>query len=72
MTKWCVCGKEAKFKIGTIESHPLGKSIKIHNVPHHYCNDCGSFWYDINLKISSYAVYAFKNDMDEIDFNKQI
>lgn len=69
----CICGKEGTFKIGTVTHHPKDTEIKIHNIPHEYCNFCGAIWYDIlKVKPSKYIKYAYENGLSEIDYNTNL
>lgn len=65
----CLCGSNGTYRMGTILYTPSDVEIKVHNVPHYHCDDCGEIWYDCEVSPSIFVIQAYKNGLNEIDLN---
>jgi YgiT-type zinc finger domain-containing protein len=62
----CRCGGYAKHQIGDVE-HGIGsKRIIVKNVPHYYCEVCGTASYGTDVNVSSLLKDAYSKDLNEI------
>ncbi|MBJ7572691.1 MULTISPECIES: YgiT-type zinc finger protein [Bacillus mojavensis subgroup] len=65
----CSCGNEMKQTVGTVIHKINGKQIKLHNIPHYECADCGTIEYNIKqVKVTPLLRYALKHDLNEVDY----
>jgi YgiT-type zinc finger domain-containing protein len=69
-TLGCICGAEMVYKEGTITRNIKGKEIHVHNVPHFECPDCGERAFDLNIRLSSLVVKAYKDGISDIIYQK--
>jgi len=67
----CSCGKIARKREGSSEFFIGPRKIIIKNIPHFYCSYCDKDIFDSTLAIEDLLMYAFKNSMDEIDWNER-
>ncbi len=67
----CICGKMAKFKIGTIDFSVGKTNIVVHNLPHFSCELCEYVSFDSGVNVDGALRYAFQKGLKEIDFKKK-
>lgn len=67
----CICGKKAELQHGTRYFTIRNKEIALKNVPHFYCSYCEKASYDSSVNVDELLIYAYKNALDEVDWNKR-
>lgn len=66
--RYCICGKEKKKQIGTVEYFIQDFKIVIHRVPHFLCGYCGTRSYDSKENIIELLKWAYKSRIGELDY----
>ncbi|RYG72135.1 YgiT-type zinc finger protein [Lentibacillus lipolyticus] len=65
----CKCGGYAKHRIGDVE-HVIGsKKMIIKNVPHYYCEFCGTTSYGTGVNVSKLLKEAYSKNLSEIFYH---
>lgn len=67
----CSCGNTAKRREGNSEFFIGPRKIIIKNIPHFYCSYCDKEIFDSTLGTEDLLKYAFKNNMNEVDWNEK-
>lgn len=65
----CRCGGYAKYLIGDVEHIIKSRKIVLKNVPHYYCNACGTASYGEDVHVADLLRYAYAVEMNEIQYN---
>lgn len=66
----CRCGGYAQYRIGDVEHFIRSRKIVLKNVPHFYCNACGTASYGEDVRVSDLLRYAYTEDLNEIQYNR--
>lgn len=65
----CRCGGHAKYLIGDVEHFIKTRKIVLKNVPHYFCNTCGTASYGEDVRVSDLLRYAYTHEINEIEYN---
>jgi len=65
-TVTCMCGGVMVRKVDTITRVIRGKEIRIHNAPYYECLACGEIEFDLNDRISSITVEAYRDGKTDV------
>lgn len=67
--KGCICGNELIFVTATVSHFIFKKEIRVHNVPHFNCSNCGRSTYGkIENMIVKMLREAYLSDKTEIEY----
>ncbi|SFP37291.1 YgiT-type zinc finger protein [Salibacterium halotolerans] len=65
----CRCGGHADKRTGDVEHVVGSKNITIKNVPHYYCDTCGSVSYSSDVHVSALLKRACAENLNEVGYN---
>ncbi|RSL33930.1 YgiT-type zinc finger protein [Salibacterium salarium] len=64
----CRCGENADKRVGDVEHVVGSKKVTVKNVPHYYCDTCGTASYSSDVQVSDLLKRAYAENLNEISY----
>ncbi len=71
-TSPCMCGGVMVSQVDTLIEVVNGREIRIHNVPFYECTLCKEREYDLDTRVATIAVEAFRRGLTDVVWSEKL